>query len=132
MDNSSAKGEYHTLSMKTWIYYKTIKNAPEIIRIPKEYIDSELRIYANVVSVDGIDDSKFLKNEHKLNKGHWQDMRKSEGNERGMPFIVTKGLMIRLPIACKDIQVIIYVEKNKILKEDAEDGTTNNNTKKIS
>lgn len=112
VDYSSSKDEYHTLSKSTWEIYQIIQNAPEFIKFPTLYVNKELRMYANIKIVNRDDDSKFLKNEDKLDSGHWQDIRKSQSGDFGKPFKVPTGCLIRIPSICRGMKLRIYMEKN--------------------
>jgi len=119
VDDSSAKGEYNTLSKQDWELYKIIENAPNRFRVPEKYVNRELRIYANIETVENQLDKST---KYKLSKGHWRDIRKSQTTDRGKPFTVIKdkiGGIIWMPVICRNKRVRIYIERCESDKEEA-------------
>lgn len=112
-NTSNIEGEYYLLEKDNWFELKISLNTSKsrVNRIPIQYKGMELRIYVNTLSyknnIGTIECAEYLL----LNKKIWKDVRKSQGEDKGKPYVVTESCLIRFPMICKNKRVKIYVKK---------------------
>jgi len=110
---STVEGDYYLLKKDNWYELEITLNTSEsrVNRIPKKYKGTELRIYVNIANhiqnIGIIECEEYIL----LNKNTWKDVRKSQGDDKGKPYVVTESCLLRFPIICKNKPVKIYAQK---------------------